>query len=341
MKRFTYVLGTLVIAGAALASWAQAADVPPLTAQPPVLLPRAPGRFDYLVVDDKLHRLLVAHTGSRSFDVVQMPGGTVLRQVDVGEGHGIAVDTKDGKYFVGTSRQPALNDVNRKNLVLQNRIVMPGAIDAVTIDTKSSTIYAVDADSGQIVVLSGKTDKVVATITIGGDLEYIEYDPVADRIYQNIVKPAAVAVIDPSRNAVVANWPAAPAADLRGLAVDGPAHRIFSAGGNGKLVMLDSTNGSVVASADIASGVDQIAYDPGNRRVYCASGTGELSVVQVHDATLESLGSITIPRRTHSVTVDPSTHDVWVAYGAADNDYIMKLVAAPASPVPAAQPTNS
>jgi|ERR1700694_1217346 len=329
MKSLVWILSAVALALPASTIISYAAETPPLVAQPPIQLPRAPGRFDYLAVDDRLHRLLIAHTGSRTFDIVNMANGNVERQVDVGETRGSAVDVKDGKYFVGTSRQPAVNDVSRKNLVLNNRIALDGPIDAITFDTKNGTVYADRVDNGQIVLINGKNDKVTGTISIGGDLEYLAYDAVSDRVYQNIVAPASVAVIDPTSKTVLTKWPTAPASDLTGLAIDSVAKRLFSAGTNGKLVMLDMSSGAVLASADIAQEVDQIAFDPGKRRVYCASGTGQLSVVQETDSGLELLGNIPVPRRTHSVAVDPTTHAVWIAYGTPENDYVMKLIPSP------------
>lgn len=329
MRRLVRIVCAALLLVSSLGMFSVAAETPPLIAQPPVVLPRAPGRFDYLVVDERLHRLLIAHTGSRTFDIYNMVSGTLERQVDVGEAHGIAVDVKDGKYFVGTSRRPGINDVSRKNLVLNNYLATDGPIDAITFDSKRSAVFADRADNGSILVVNGKTDKLVGAIPIGGDLEYIQYDPGSDRIYQNIVSPASVAVVDPAAKSVVAKWPAAPASDLTGLAVDTAGKRVFSAGGNGKLVMLDMTTGAVLASADIATGVDQIVFDPGKRRVYCASGTGQLSVVAETDSGLESLANIPVPRGTHSVAVDPATHAVWVAYGTPENDYIMKLIPPP------------
>ncbi len=177
--------------------------------------------------------------------------------------------------------------------------------------------------------------RILTNITIGGDLEFVVYDPVSDRIYQNVVSTNVVAVIDPKANAVVASWRAAPAQQLRGLAVDGSTHRLFTAGGNGKLAVMDTTSGSVIAVVAIAPGVDQIVFDPGTKRIYCASGTGLLSVVQETDTGAESLGDVTVPRHAHTVAVDPTTHNVWISYGAADNDYVMKLVQASPSPSPA------
>ncbi|MBC5805114.1 MAG: YncE family protein [Candidatus Eremiobacteraeota bacterium] len=332
-RQTSYRLGVLpaVLLASSIALWAgqgrtSAAEPPALTAQPPIVVPRAAGAFDYMTVDDRARRLLVAHPGSRTLDVIDLNNGTVTQQVSVGEAHGVAVDVKDGKYFVGASRQPALVVIGRKFVVKNDQIAMDGPIDAIAFDTKNGSLYADRVDNGSVVVLNGKTNRQVAAIAVGTGLEYIEYDPVSDKVYQNVVSTGSVAVIDPSTNRVTATWRAAPAADLRGLAVDGANHRLFSAGGNGKLAVLDTNSGALVASVDIAPSVDQIAFDPVKRRLYCASGTGVLSVVAETETGAELIANITVPRRAHNVTIDPKTHAVWISYGTPDNDYVMKLV---------------
>src|SRR5579872_2478427 len=155
MRRLLIIAYAAALLVPAVSLLAGATETPPLVAQPPMVLPRAPGRFDYLAVDERLHRLLIAHTGSRTLDVVNMQSGTLERQVDVGESHGIAVDVKDDKYFVGSSRQPGINVVNRKNLVLNNRLPIDGPIDAATFDSKSGFVYADRADTGQVIVVNG------------------------------------------------------------------------------------------------------------------------------------------------------------------------------------------
>lgn len=232
-------------------------------------------------------------------------------------------------------------DIQRRYMVKQNQIPTGGSIDAVAFDSKLGRLYADRADNGQVVVIDGQTRKILTNIAVGGDLEFIVYDPVSDRIYQNVTSTNIVAVIDPKTNAVVASWPAAPAQQLRGLAVDGATHRLFTAGGNGKLAVIDTTSGSVIAVVGIAPGVDQIDFDPGTKRIYCASGTGLLSVVQETDAGVQSLGDVTVPRHAHTLAVDPTTHNVWISYGAADNDYVMKLVQASPSPSPLPSPASS
>jgi len=331
MKRFawtTWAAAAVVVMVAAVVRTSSGADAPPaLTPQTPIVVQRTPGTFGYLEIDDRYRRLLVAHTGSRTLDVIDLNNNNVLRQEEVGEGQGIAVDAKDGKYFVGTSHQAFVVVFGRKFVVKDDQIPTGGPIDAVAFDSKNGMLYADRFSDNKIVVISGKTNKVYWNMPVGGGvLENIVYDPVSDRIYQNVESTGDVLVIDPNANRVIASWSAAPATQLHGLAVDGASHRLFTAGDNGKLSVFDTTTGAVIATVDIPASVDQIAFDTGKKRLYCASAIGLLSVIQETDTGAEHVADIPVPRRTHSVTVDPTTHAVWIAYGADDNDYVMKLV---------------
>jgi hypothetical protein len=49
----------------------------------------------------------------------------------------------------------------------------------------------------------------------------------------------------------------------------GLKHRIFVAGGNGKLAVIDTQSGKITGSTDIVTKVDQIAFDPAKQFVYC------------------------------------------------------------------------
>src|SRR5260221_6031597 len=121
-------------------------------------------------------------------------------------------------------------------------------------------------------------------------------------------------VICPGTNSVAAPWSTIRAQGPHGLAFNPKTHRLFSAGKNGKLVVLDSVSGKSLGSVDIAEGVDQIAFDPGNQRIYCASGQGKLSVLQETEETAKSLGHLATPSGTHTLAVDPKTHSVWIAF---------------------------
>src|SRR6202022_1118365 len=120
----------------------RAAAPPALTPQTPIVVQRAPGTFNYLAVDDRYRRLLVAHSGSRTLDVIDLNNNNVLRQEAVGEGHGIAVDVKDGKYFVGTSRLAYVVVLGRKFMVKDDQIPTGGPIDDIAFVSKKDMLYA-------------------------------------------------------------------------------------------------------------------------------------------------------------------------------------------------------
>ncbi|MFI5389369.1 MAG: YncE family protein [Candidatus Eremiobacterales bacterium] len=309
------------------------ATVPPgagaLIASPPVVVPRSPGYFDYMTVDGDYRRLLVAHADSDQLAIIDVDAGTVIQAVDLGNntgGAGVAVDTRDGKYFVGTAANRVV-DINRKNMVLQQYITLPGPVDAIVFDPKNDTLYADEDHGSHVWAIDAKHDKLVASIALPGDPEYVDYDPVSNRVYQNIKPaPSLVVAIDPGSNTIAARWPVAPAVSLHGLAIDSASGRVFSVGLNGKLAVIDVKTGAIVTEVDVAGRVDQIAFDPATKRVYCPSGSGVLTVVQETDAGASVLDTITVPRGTHSLAVDPKTHDVWISYGAPDGDYVEKLI---------------
>lgn len=339
LRRIALTVATLsaLCGGAALGaapapSPSPSATVPPgagaLIATSPVLVPRKPGFFDYMTVDAEYRRLLAAHAGSDQLAIIDMDAGTVLASVDLGRntgGAGVAVDVRDGKYFVGTDADRVV-DVNRKNMVLQQYITLPGPVDAIAFDPKNDTLYADEDHGTHLWAINGKSDRLVATIVLPAAPEYVDYDPVSNRIYQNIEPaPSLVLAIDPSSNTIAARWPVAPAEKVHGLAIDGESGRVFSVGVNGKLAVVDVKTGALVTTVDVASRVDQIAFDPATKRVYCPSGTGVLTVVQETDAGAKVLDTIAVPRGTHTLAVDPKTHDVWISYGAPDGDYVEKL----------------
>ncbi|HYK52102.1 MAG TPA: hypothetical protein VEV38_01055, partial [Candidatus Eremiobacteraceae bacterium] len=208
----------------------------------------------------------------------------------------------------------------------QQYITLPGPVDAIAFDPKNDTLYADEAHGSHIWAINGKSDKLVATIALPGVPEYVDYDPVSNRIYQNIKPaPSLVVAVDPGSNSIVGRWPVAPAERVHGLAIDGQSGRVFSVGLNGKLAVVDLKTGLLITTVDVEGRVDQIAFDPAMKRVYCPSGSGVLTVVQETDAGAKVLDVITVPRGTHSVAVDPKTHDVWISYGASDGDYVEKL----------------
>ena len=299
----------------------------PLVADKPIAVAGAKGGFDFLEVDPVRRRLLASHPGNSTLDVFDLDTGKLIKLVPTGKAQDAAVDSEAEKYYVGVSREQIVAVVDSKTLDKTGEIKIPGPSDAIVFDPKNHCLYVDNDDGTSVFVIDTKAGKITATITIPEAPEYAVYDPSSDRIFQNIKLSDELIVIDPASNTVKEHWPTAPALKPHGLALDAASHRLFIAGNNGKLAIMDSTSGKVLVTVDIASGVDQIAFDGGNKRVYCAGAGGVISVVQETADGGTLLANVKTEATGHTLTVDPKTHAVWTAFAdkTGTTSYIMKL----------------
>jgi DNA-binding beta-propeller fold protein YncE len=312
---------------AALAAASDTRDTPALlTAQPPVVVPGGPGHFDWMAIDPQHRRVLAAHPGTGTLVVLNLDGSAAVQQVKTGPVQGIAIDSADGKLFAGGTDTQVVTILNNGTLDKTGEIKVTGPVDAMVYEPKHRQVYADNDDGTTVWVIDPKAEKIAATVTVAGAPEEVKYDSVTDRLYQNIKPANCVQVIDPVSHTVTATWPTAPATGPHGMVIDGKAHRLFAAGSNGKLVAIDIRTGKVIGSADIARGADQIAIDPGMKRIYCACGSGAISVVQETADGVSLLGNVPAPAGAHTLAVDPKTHAVWICYADSHDSYLMKYV---------------
>ncbi len=123
----------------------------------------------------------------------------------------------------------------------------------------------------------------------------------------------AIAEVDLADNKVLATWPLAPDKGPHGIALVPDSNGLLVACAN-KLVLMDRTNGKILATAPIGGRVDEMTYDPGLHTAYCASRQGKISVVAVDADKLIPLGDVPDADRTGDIAVHPATHIVWIAY---------------------------
>jgi len=296
----------------ALLSWrAFAAEVPPLLLPGVTIkIADAKGSFDFLEIDVAKRRLVASHTKEGTVDVIDIAANKVLARIPTGAPQDAAIDTKTGKYFVTISDRKQVAVIDSVTLKVTNTISTEGELDAILLDPKNRRVYATHDHGKSVWVIDADTEKLVATVAIPGDPEVLVYDPVKDRIYLNIIPTHETVVIDPKTETVVEHWSNLPAQRPHGLVLDPATGHLFSAGANGQMVMIDTSTGKILATVKIADRVDQVAFDPVSRRVYCAAD-GVLSVVQETPDGALSLGSVQIPKGGKNVAVDPQTHTVW------------------------------
>jgi YVTN family beta-propeller protein len=283
-------------------------------------IPHSTGKFDFLRIDSQRHRLLAAHENDGTADYIDLQKKSVIARLKVGGAVDTAVDADSKFYYVSVQEAERVAVVDAAALKEVKSIKMPGPTDAIIYEPKNHMVYVTHDEGTDVWVIDPATAKVVATVVIPGVPEFMVYDDKADRIYLNIKNKDVVAVIDPSSNKVIAQWPTAPATQPHGMAFDADNHRVFAAGGNGKLVVIDTKSGQVTASADIVPKVDQIAFDAVGGLVYCA-GTDRMSVVRTTGGKIAVLGALTTAATAKNVAVDPATREVWTTYTDGKNSF--------------------
>lgn len=285
-----------------------------------VVIPGAPGKFDFLRVDARRHRLLAAHEKDNTLDVIDLDRRALVGRVSLGGAVDTAVDELSKFYYVSVQDGNRVAVVDAESLRELRSIKLDGPSDAIVFNPHNQRLYVTHDDGEDVWVVDPVMGKVVATIAIPGTPEFMVYDASADRIYVNIKTKNVVAVIDPATNQVTTRWATGAARGPHGLALDERTHRAFVAGANGKLVAIDTRTGASTGAATIAPGVDQIAYDSVANVVYCA-GPSKMSVVDVSGPKLLPLATILTSPSARNVAVDGAARLVWTTYTDGKNSY--------------------
>lgn len=296
-------------------------------AEKPLLLPgttieikQSPGKFDFLEVDAKNHRLLAAHEKDETADFIDLQTGTVLARLKTGPTVGITTNAAGDTYYASVQDDKRIAIIDAKSLKETGSIALTGETDAIIFDAKDNALYVTHDNGDELWVIDAATAKVKATIPVPNGPECMAHDAGMDRVYMNSKTTSQVIVISTKTNTVVAQWPTAPATGPHGLAFDASTSRIYVSGDNGILVAIDAKTGKVIGSTEITAKVDQIAFDAGTKRIFCA-GPGQMSVVQATNDGVKFLGNVASADTAKNVAVDPATHQVWTTYTDGTNAY--------------------
>jgi DNA-binding beta-propeller fold protein YncE len=309
-------LGCLFVA---LALRAQTA---PLTAGEPIPLPGTTGGFDFIRIDTAGNHLLLGHEANKTLDVFDLGSKKLLKAVPTGTAQDAAVDVQRGNYYVSGNDPGRMVIVDAKTLEVTGEVPMPTNTDLIAFNPMTGLAYECNDTAGEVWVVDPPSKKIVATIKYDGSgVEDLAFDPEYKHLYQAVKGKNTIAVVDPASNNVLEAWPLSPDRGPHGIAIVPESNSLLVACA-GKLLLLDRSSGKVIATAPTGTRVDEMAYDPGLHQAYCASRAGNISVVAVGDGKLTALADVPDEMGTGSITVDPKTHTVWIAYHKGDQCFV-------------------
>jgi DNA-binding beta-propeller fold protein YncE len=264
----------------------------------------ADGGWDTLSVDPVHHRLYVARADS--IMAVDLASGRVTdKLVPAARAHAALA-------IPGTSEVLSTNGNANTAVIFDGgtgkiRATIPTGKrpDAAAYDPVTRAVWVMTPGDGNVTVIDPRSAKAVATVPVGGSLEF----GVADgkgRLYVNVEDKNEVAVIDTRRRTVLAREP------LPGC--DGPSGIVYvprlsetvSACGNGVADVL-SAAGKPVATVPVGRGPDGAEYDARRNIVLVPSGReGELYAISM-SGTPHVVAKVATAVSARTIALDPST----------------------------------
>jgi len=272
-------------------------------------------RYDYLRVDPDARRLYVSH--STKVDVLDVDTGAVLGEVSPMKGvHGIAIvpALKRGFITSGNDRTVVMFDTATLRVlkVIAGLGMKP---DAIEYDPDTRRVYVANGASGGVTVIDPVKGEIAANVPIEGKLEGMAFDG-RGRLFVNTEDRSMIQVIDTRSLRPVASWPIAPVEGGTGLAIDAAHHRLFCAGANGKLAVVDSDTGALVATPEIGEDPDGDAFDASSGLIYSSSVRETLSVL--HEDSPDAYSAVqTVPTApgARTIALDPKTGRTFMPTG--------------------------
>jgi YVTN family beta-propeller protein len=304
--------GYIVAAVFGLAMFSHAAIMPHYHVSQEVSLP-GDEFWDYLTFDAATKRLFVAH-GSRVQVLNAVDGKLIGEVADTPGVHGVALANDLGRGYVSAGRSGMIVVFDLKSLARLQEIKATGDNpDAILYDPFTHKIFTFNGRGRNATVIDAKTNTVTATIALDSKPEFAVTD-LTGHVYVNLEDKNSLAMIDAKQATLEKTWSLTGCEEPSGLAIDRVHHRLFSVCSNKSMVVVDATNGKIVATLPIGGRVDGVAFDPETELAFASGGDGTMTVV--HEDSPDKFSVVqtaTTKIGARTVTVDVATHRVYTA----------------------------
>jgi DNA-binding beta-propeller fold protein YncE len=251
------------------------------------------GDFDHFAPDVDGHRLFLTAEENDKVEVLDSNSNKRIHTMeDIKAPHAILFRKDLGKLFIVEGDASAVKTYDSNTYKNNGEIKVTIDADSIAYDPATSYLYVVNGGReaktpySLISVIDTNNSKKLRDIKIlNNHVEAIVLEKNGPRMFMNITGKDAVGVMDRNKDTLSATWPL-PAGDKLNVAMafDEANHRLFVVTRNpGKLIVLNSDDGKVIANLPAVGLVDDAAYDAQHKRIYLA-GDGRLDVFEQKDA---------------------------------------------------------
>jgi len=268
------------------------------------------GSHDYIVAEAGTGRVFVSR-GTHMM-VVDGATGKVIGDIPDTPGvHGVGLAKKENHGFTTNRGDSSVTMFDLKTLAFIKKIPMKvGGLDGIMYDETSNQIILTNhSNPGTAVTIDAKSGNILGTAELEDRAPEGAATDGKGKIYVNNEGKNTIQVIELKTMKVLASWPIAPCDGPTGIALDRKTMRIFSGCGK-KSVVIDATNGKIVATIDNGDGVDALGWDGSQKLIYIPAGSsGTVTVVrQDGPDKYTTVATVATMRGAKTIAVDPVTH---------------------------------
>jgi hypothetical protein len=238
------------------------------------------GRIDHMAVDIARQRLFVAELGNDSVGIVDLIGRKVIRTLDgMKEPQGVAYLAATDTLYVANGGDGSVRLFRGPDYAPAGQIALGDDADNIRLDVPANQII-VGYGNGGLAIIDPASAKRVTDIRLSVHPEAFQLEPGGNRIFVNIPRAQAIAVVDRQSGKQTATWPMRVAGGNFPMALDPVARHVLVAFRSpGKLGAFAMDDGSVIASPDICGDADDLFVDAKRHRVYISCGQGFIDVL--------------------------------------------------------------
>jgi DNA-binding beta-propeller fold protein YncE len=256
------------------------------------------GDFDHFGKDLKSNRLFLTAEANGIVEVLDAKSDKVIYTLKgLKSPHALLYRGDVDKLFVVDGDASEIKVYNGTTYNLLGRISLSIDADSMTYDPQTQYMYVVNGGReaktpySLISVIDTNNSTKIRDIKIDTNwVEALLLETSGPRMFCVLTGQNAIGVMDRSKDSLSATWPLpTDAKHPVSLGFDEAGHRLFvSTREPGKLVVLNSDDGKVVAQLPAVEMVDDLAYDPKLKRLYLP-GNGFIDVYSQKDPDHYSL----------------------------------------------------
>ena len=269
------------------------------------------GGWDYLEVDPATHHVFI----SRGTHVMVIDDNAkIIGDIpDTAGVHGIALAPEFNRGFItdGQANQFTIFDLATFKTI--GTAATDRGPDGIVYDPASKRVFSMNGAGNSATAVDAATGNVVGTVQLGGRPEF----PAADgkgHVFANLEDKSELVELDSKTLTILNTWPLAPCESPSGLAIDAEHERLVVGCHNNMMAFGDGTNGKVVATVPIPSGVDANRFDPITGFAFASTGSGDGAITIAHEDSPDKFTLVdTVPTMSgaRTMAIDYSDHTIY------------------------------